>query len=70
MSSAKAQSSNEVQSSNEKIFGLEEGTARSGEHILGFTKNLKRDETRYPSSSNRSSRTQGSVSKEETGFEI
>jgi four helix bundle protein len=44
MSNNKAQSSNEVQSSNNKIYDLEERTARFGEDIIEFAKSLMRDE--------------------------
>lgn len=46
MSNAKAQSSNEAQSSNSKtkIYDLEERTAMFGEAIIDFVKSLERDE--------------------------
>ena len=44
MSNVKAQSSNEIQSSNDKIYDLEERTAKFGEDIIEFAKSLVKDE--------------------------
>lgn len=44
MSNTKVQSSNEPQSSNDKIFDLEERTAKFGENIIKFAKTLERNE--------------------------
>ena len=44
MSNVKAQSSNETQSSNDKIYDLEERTAKFGEDIIEFAKSLVKDE--------------------------
>ncbi|MBI4743228.1 MAG: four helix bundle protein [Actinobacteria bacterium] len=44
MSNNKAQGSNEIQSSNNKVYDLEERTARLGEDIIEFAKSLTRDE--------------------------
>lgn len=47
-SNVKAQSSNEVQNSNVKVYDLEERTARFGEEIIKFVKNLKISEVNRP----------------------
>ena len=44
MSNDKAQSSNEIQSPNNKIYDLEERTAKFGEDIIGFVNTLERNE--------------------------
>ncbi len=47
-SSNQIQSSNQTQSSNEKVFDLEERTARFGEVIIEFVKTLERNEINRP----------------------
>jgi len=47
-SSNKVQMSNKVQSSNEKVFDLEERTAKFGEVIIAFVKTLERNEINRP----------------------
>jgi len=48
MSNNKVQMSNKVQSSNEKVFDLEERTGRFGEVIIEFVKTLERNEINRP----------------------
>ena len=48
MSNDKVQMSNKVQSSNEKVFDLEERTGRFGEVIIEFVKTLERNEINRP----------------------
>jgi four helix bundle protein len=48
MSNIKAQSSNKIQSSNDKIYDLEERTAKFGENIIEFAKTLERNEINRP----------------------
>jgi len=48
MSNDKVQMSKEVQSSNEKVFDLEERTGRFGEVIIEFVKTLERNEINRP----------------------
>ena len=48
MSNDKVQMSKEVQSSNEKVFDLEERTGRFGEVIIEFVKTLERNEMNRP----------------------
>ncbi|MBI3399649.1 MAG: four helix bundle protein [Deltaproteobacteria bacterium] len=48
MSNVKAQSLNEIQNSNVKIYDLEERTAKFGEDIIEFVKTLERDEVNRP----------------------
>ncbi len=44
MSNDKAQMTNEIQNSNERMYDLEERTARLGELIIDFAKSLERNE--------------------------
>ena len=44
MSKSKAQSSNKIQSPNDKKYDLEERTAKFGEDIIDFVKSLKSNE--------------------------
>ncbi len=48
MSNDKAQMSNEIQNPNERIYDLEERTARLGELIIDFAKSLERNEINHP----------------------
>jgi four helix bundle protein len=48
MSNDKVQSSNEIQSSNKKVFDLEERTGGFGEVIIEFVKTLERNEINRP----------------------
>ncbi|MBI5180315.1 MAG: four helix bundle protein [Nitrospirae bacterium] len=48
MSNIKAQSSNEIQSSNNKKYDLEERTAKFGENIIEFAKSLEKNEINRP----------------------
>ncbi|MDI6786287.1 MAG: four helix bundle protein [bacterium] len=48
MSNNKAQSSNEIQNSNDKIYDLEERTAKFGEEVIEFVKTLERNEINSP----------------------
>jgi four helix bundle protein len=48
MPNYKAQSSNQVQSSNAKVYDLEERTARFGEDIIAFAKTILKDEITRP----------------------
>ena len=48
ISNAKVQSSKEIQSSNRKIYDLEERTAKFGELVIEFMKTLERNEINRP----------------------
>jgi four helix bundle protein len=48
MSNVKTQMSNKIQSSNKKIYDLEERTAKFGEDIIEFVKTLERNEVNRP----------------------
>ncbi len=48
MTNVKAQISNKVKSSNDKIYDLEERTAKFGENIIEFAKVLERNEINRP----------------------
>jgi len=48
MSNVKTQNSNEIQSSNKKIYDLEERTAKFGEDVIEFVKTLERNEVNRP----------------------
>jgi len=48
MSNVKTQSSNEIQSPNNKIYDLEERTAKFGEDIIEFVNTLERNEVNRP----------------------
>jgi len=48
MSNFKTQSSNKIQSSNDKIYDLEDRTTMFGENIIEFAKTLERNEINRP----------------------
>ncbi len=48
MTNVKDQKPNETQSPNEKVYDLEDRTARHGEDIIEFVKSIERDEVNRP----------------------
>ncbi len=48
MTNVKDQKPNETQSPNEKVYDLEDRTARHGEDIIKFVKSIERDEVNRP----------------------